>query len=92
MSNVLEDNLERLIAPPSEIRRAMDYIHSCDVKWQNAMTQWKDRQDKLLAKVKSRVEGKPRDGNVNLKAFALPPDDPDVKAVMQLKEIGRAHV
>jgi hypothetical protein len=87
MSNVLEDNLERLIAPPSEIRRAMDYIHSCDVKWQNAMTQWKDRQDKLLSKVKSRVEGKPRDGSVNLKALALPPDDPDVKAVMQLKAL-----
>jgi len=87
MSNVLEDNLERLIVPPSEIRRAMDYIHSCDLKWQSAMTQWKDRQDKLLAKVKSRIEGKPRDGSVNLKALALPPDDPDVKMVTQLKAL-----
>jgi len=83
----LEDTLERLIVPPSEIRRAMDYIHSCDLKWQNAMTQWKDRQDKLLLKVKSRIEGKPRDGSVDLKALGLPQDDPDLKVLSQLKAL-----
>jgi len=83
----LEDTLERLIVPPSEIRRAMDYIHSCDLKWQNAMAQWKDRQDKLLLKVKSRIEGKPRDGSVDLKALGLPQDDPDLKVLSQLKAL-----
>ena len=83
----MEDTLERLIVPPSEIRRAMDYIHSCDLKWQNAMTQWKDRQDKLLLKVKSRIEGKPRDGSIDLKALGLPLDDPDLKVVSQLKAL-----